>query len=125
MDVLRCKTPEMVRKEIASYLIGYNLIRLLMVQAAHHRDVSLYSISFTGALQALDVFREKFLHAAKGIMMPLYELFLAAILSEKVGNRPGRTEPRVIKRRKTTKYPYMNKPRQEMREELLANTVPA
>lgn len=124
MEVLRCKTPEMIRKEIASYLLGYNLIRLLMVQAAHHRGVPLRNISFTGTLQALNVFREKFLHAAKGMLMPLYELFLAAILAKKVGNRPGRIEPRVLKRRKSKKYPYMNKPRQQMRE-ALANSVPA
>jgi hypothetical protein len=53
MDVLRCKTPEMVRKEIWTCLLAYNLIRRTMLQAAKNKDLSPRQLSFTNALQAM------------------------------------------------------------------------
>jgi hypothetical protein len=54
MDVLRCQTPEMVRKEIWTHVLAYNLIRTVMAQAAASQGLSPRSISFKGALQILE-----------------------------------------------------------------------
>ncbi len=53
MDVLRCKTPEMVRKELWTHLLVYNLVREVMAQAARREAVEPHQISFKGALQTL------------------------------------------------------------------------
>ena len=57
MDVLRCKTPEMVRKEVWAHVLAYNLIRTVMAQAAAGHDAEPRSISFKGALQTLEAFQ--------------------------------------------------------------------
>ena len=64
MDVLRCKTPEMVEKEIWAYLLAYNLLRTVMAVAASENDVEPREISFKGAKQALTAFAPK-LEAAR------------------------------------------------------------
>src|SRR5262249_16731103 len=53
MDILRCKTPELVRKEIWTHILAYNLIRTVMAQAASKHDIDPRSISFKGAMQTL------------------------------------------------------------------------
>ena len=58
MDVLRCKTPELVRKEIWTHVLAYNLIRTIMAQAASRQDISPRSISFKATLQVLEAFRQ-------------------------------------------------------------------
>jgi DDE family transposase/transposase IS4-like protein len=99
MDVLRCKTPAMVRKEVWAHLLIYNLIRTAAAQAAEAHDVQPWQISFKGALQTVNAF---------GGALPLYtvldpaaqeQAFLAAIAGHRVGNRPDRYEPRQLKRR--------------------------
>ncbi len=99
MDQLRCLTPEMVRKEVWTCLLAYNLIRQKMLQAAIEKDISPRSMSFTNALQIL---------AAGWMVMPLLDqntqqtliqFELGSIASKIVGNRPGRVEPRAVKRR--------------------------
>ena len=57
MGELRCKTPELVRKEVWAHVLAYNLIRTVMAQAAAKHDLPPRSISFTGAMQALTAFR--------------------------------------------------------------------
>src|SRR3954470_23979239 len=57
MGELRCKTPEMVRKEVWAHLLAYNLIRTVMAQAAAKHDIPPRSISFTGAMQTLEAFQ--------------------------------------------------------------------
>src|SRR4029077_6156777 len=59
MDILRCKTPEMVRKEIWAHLLAYNLLRTVMAVAANASDVEPREISFKGAKQALTAFAPK------------------------------------------------------------------
>ena len=59
MDILRCKTPEMVRKEIWAHLLAYNLLRTVMAVAASESDVEPRKISFKGAKQALTAFAPK------------------------------------------------------------------
>src|SRR4029078_9989837 len=57
MDMLRCKTPELVRKEIWTHVLGYNLIRTVMAQAADRQGVAPRTISFKATLQVLEAFR--------------------------------------------------------------------
>ena len=51
MDILRCKTPEMVQKEIWTHLLAYNLLRTVMAVAANENDIEPRKISFKGAKQ--------------------------------------------------------------------------
>ena len=102
MDVLRSKTVEGVQKELWVYLIVYNQVRLLMLDAAERQGVAPDRISF---IDALDVVRHRGLLAAMALALVVNPL------------RPARHEPRVIKRRKD-RHTYMTKPREELRKAL-------
>ncbi len=117
MDVLRCKSPSMVRKEIWMHLLAYNLVRKLMAQAAAQANVCPRDISFKGTLQTLVAF------AAAGETCrrqqdELYGAILRAIATHRVNNRPDRIEPRAVKRR-PKKLVYLNVPRSTARARLL------
>src|SRR5438045_5913573 len=99
MDVLRCKTPEMVQKEIWVYLLAYNLLRTVMAVAASANDVEPRAISFQGAKQALTAFAPKLEAARPEERGGLVEAMLKAVAFHRVGDRPGRWEPRARKRR--------------------------
>jgi hypothetical protein len=99
MDVLRCKTPEMVRKEIWAHLLAYNLLRTVMAVAAAESDTEPRKISFKGAKQAVTAFAPKIEAARPEDRGRLIDALLKAIAYHRVGNRPGRWEPRARKRR--------------------------
>ncbi len=99
MDVLRCKTPEMVRKEIWAHLLAYNLLRTVMAVAARENDVEPRAISFKGAKQALAAFAPKLEAARPRQRARLVGAMLKAVAYHRVGDRPGRWEPRARKRR--------------------------
>ena len=99
MDVLRCKSPEMVRKEISMHLLAYNLIRTVIAESAAENHVEPRSLSFKGALQSINAFRSMIVLAATGDLPLLFDDLLGMIASHPVGNRPGRVEPRAVKRR--------------------------
>jgi len=114
MDVLRCQTPAMVRKEIAMHAIAYNLIRALMQQAAALYHVPIERISFKGSVDTLRQWTET-LNAAHNRPREQTRIFnqLLQILAEDVVPfRPERAEPRVRKRRPKA-YPLMTQPRRE------------
>lgn len=99
MDVLRGKTPAMVRKEIWTCLLAYNLIRKTMLQAAMDTELSPRQLSFTSAMQTM---------AANWVVLPtqdaptialLIETAIGGLTSQLVGKRPNRFEPRAVKRR--------------------------
>jgi hypothetical protein len=122
MDVLRCMSPDMVRKEIWAHLLAYNLIRTVMAQAAHENDLQPRDISFKGAQQTLAAFADRL--ADTDDMMHAYELYaelLSAIAVHRVGDRPNRVEPRARKRRRK-QYPRLMQPRREARNQLLQRT---
>ena len=121
MDILRCKTPELVRKEIWTHILAYNLIRTIIAQAASKHDMKPRSISFKGAIQSLKAFQP--LIALQGerdaaLRRSIYEQLLDAIATHTVGDRPNRFEPRVRKRRQK-KYDRMMKPRNEIKRDML------
>lgn len=117
MDILRCKTPELVRKEIWAHILAYNLIRTIIAQAASQNDVEPRTISFKGAIQTLEAFQpvvaiqgdHDFKHRQN-----LYQQVLDAIATHRVADRPDRFEPRLRKRRQK-KYDRMMKPRHEIK----------
>jgi hypothetical protein len=99
MDVLRCKSPEMVRKEIHMQLMAYNLIRTVIAESAAEYQVEPRSLSFKGALQSINVFRSAIVLLDSSHLPLMYDDLLGMIASHPVGNRPGRVEPRAVKRR--------------------------
>jgi len=99
MDILRCKTPDMVHKEIWTHLLAYNLLRTVMAVAANENDIEPRKLSFKGAKQALTAFAPKLEAARPEDRAPLIDAMLTTIVYHRVGNRPGRWEPRARKRR--------------------------
>jgi Transposase DDE domain len=121
MDVLRCKTPELVRKEIWTHILAYNLIRTIIAQAASKHDIDPRSISFKGAIQTLEAFQPVI--AIQGqhdlaFLMDLYQQLLDAIASHRVADRPNRFEPR-RKKRRPKHYDRLMKPRKEAKHDIL------
>ena len=99
MDVLRCKTPEMVQKEIWTHLLAYNLLRTVMAVAANENDIEPRKISFKGAKQALTACAPKIEAARPENRASLIDAMLTTIAYHRVGDRPGRWKPRARKRR--------------------------
>jgi hypothetical protein len=116
MDVLRCQSPDMVRKEIWAHLLAYNLIRTVIAQAAAKHDKHPRQISFTRAMRTLEAFRSPLAHTPSRELASLYEHMLQAIASHEIANRPNRLEPRQRKRRPKP-YPLMMKPRPQARRQ--------
>jgi len=108
MDHLRCKTPERVRNEFYTHLLGYNLIRGVMAVAAFQSGRPPWEISFKGTLQTLDKFLPMLLSRISNEAW--CEALLTAVATHIVGNRPDRVEPRLVKRRPKP-YKYLCKPR--------------
>jgi hypothetical protein len=114
MDILRCKAPEMVRKEIWAHLLAYNLLRTVMAVAAAESGLEPRQVSFKGAKQAVTAFAPK-LEAARPRARPaLIDALLEAVAYHRVGDRPGRWEPRAIKRRPKPRA-RLGQPRAEAR----------
>lgn len=113
MDVLRCKTPELVRKEIWTHILAYNLIRTIIAQAAIKHRLEPRTISFKGAIQMLEAFQPSIALRGDGdtaFRMMLYRQLLDAIAQHRVADRPNRFEPRLRKRR-PKHYGFLRKPR--------------
>jgi hypothetical protein len=119
MDVLRCKTPEMVRKEIWCHILVYNLIRATIASAAVAHKSLPRAVSFCGARQTLEAFGESLRGASGNEYEVLVRAVLKAIATHEVGDRPDRYEPRVRKRR-PKQYPVMKIPRAEAKNLLAA-----
>lgn len=114
MNILRGRTPEMVRKEIGVHLLTYNLIRTVMAQAANRAGIMPIRISFKGALQQMDAFMHRVAIATGDQQDRLVDELLRAIAYHRIGNRPGRAEPRAVKRRPKA-YRRLSQPRAEAR----------
>jgi hypothetical protein len=109
MDVLGCRTPEMNQKQLWVHLLAYNVIRLLMAQAACHADVDPRQLSFKHTLQLWTEWTARALPATP-------DLF-ALIAQCRVGHRPGRIEPRMRKRRPKP-FPWLKTPRPHARQQV-------
>ncbi len=117
MDVLRCKSPEMVEKEIWMHLLAYNLIRGVTAHAADAHEKRPRQLSFKGTLQTITAFQEAMRRAAPADREFLLQAMLRAIAQQEVGDRFGRVEPRANKRRPKAQR-YLMEPRPNARKRL-------
>lgn len=115
LDVLRCKSPALVRKEIVMHALAYNLIRALMQDIAHSHQVSVQRLSFKGTVDALRQWRDLFenTNPSARATCQLRKLFYQSIAEDLLLERPGRSEPRAVKRR-AKNFSLLTKPRHEM-----------
>lgn len=121
MDILRCRTPELVRKEIWTHILAYNLIRTIIAQAANAHQLKPRTISFKGAVQTLEAFQPLIAmhgNSHRTYRLELYQQLLDAVATHRVADRPDRFEPRQRKRRQK-KYDRMMKPRNVLKREML------
>jgi hypothetical protein len=118
MEPLRCMSPQMVEKEIAAHLLAYNLVRAVMAAAAYLRAVLPRLLSFKAALQLLRAFEQNLRHCPHGRLAIRQAHLLGAIAQMKLPHRPGRVEPRAIKRRPKP-HKLLTEPRHIVRERLL------
>jgi len=119
MDVLRCKTPAMGRKESWGHLLLDTLLRAAMAQAALGHGVRPRQGRLQGARQTLAAFPSQLAQRSSTTREQTVHAVLKAIASHRVGTRPDRYEPRVGKRRPKP-YPLMRVPRQQARARLAA-----
>jgi hypothetical protein len=117
MDVLRCRPPEMVRKELWMYVLAYNLIRAVMVRAALSQGLRPRQLSFQGALQAVNGFTPALVVAEGAVVVALLDALLGSVAAHRVGQRPNRVEPRAVKRRPKA-HKLLSVPRLQARKRL-------
>jgi hypothetical protein len=121
MDILRCKTPDLVRRELWAHILAYNLVRTIMAQAATEHCIEPRTISLKGTIQTLEAFQPLFatqgdcdrVHRRK-----LYQQFFDAVAPHRVADLPNRFEPRLRKRR-PKKYDSMLEPRHVIKRKML------
>jgi hypothetical protein len=108
----------MVEKEIWVHLLAYNILRGLMAKAAATHGAKPRELSFKGTLQTLGAFRDAMRAAEPELRQHLWEVMLEVIAHHRVGDRPGRLEPRAIKRRPKP-HRMLTVPRTEAKRRLL------
>ena len=118
METLRCLSPKMVHKELEMFFIAYNALRCLMAQAAQVHAVALERLSFKGTVDSVRQFGAAIAQARSRkkknrLMARLWEV----IAADQVPERPGRREPRAVKRRPKP-FQKLNRPRHRMKEML-------
>ena len=124
MDILRCKTPEMIRKELAVHLLAYTLVRAVMAQAAHLGGVLARALSFKSSLQLLNAYHQQLRHCGNARAYLMISHVLGAVATLRLHQRPGRAEPRAVKRRPKP-HRLLTEPRSVARAAILAHRANA
>jgi hypothetical protein len=124
MGVLRCHSPDLVRKEIWMHLLAYNRVRAVMAEAAAGAGIDPREVSFKGAVQALDAFAPVLALADPDDVPRLWAILLRAVARRRVGQRPDRYEPRAVKRRPKA-MPLLTVPRDKARRRLARGVAEA
>jgi hypothetical protein len=122
MEMLRTKSPAMVRKEIGIHLLAYNMIRGIMAEAARVTKIKPRTISFAGSVHTIRAFEEVHLYDPVRIEADLPRL-LELIGKKRVGDRPDRYEPRAVKRRPKP-HPLLRIPRQAAKRLIARGIIP-
>lgn len=118
LETLRGRTPAAVRQEVSARLIAHNLVRWTMAEAARAHDVALTRLSFKGSLDALREFTHAMSQArSRRLRTALWDELLRTLAADLVPERPGRREPRAVKRKKN-KYRRLNRLRRRFRDYL-------
>jgi hypothetical protein len=100
MDQLSCKNPQNLEREIRMHFLVHNLVRRLMLESARRHRVSLERVSFAGSLSCARRYGEALLQArSRRQRQQLMQELFAVVAADLVPNRPGRREPRAVKRR--------------------------
>jgi hypothetical protein len=116
MEVLRCQSPKMIHKELEMFLIAYNLIRCLMLQASRHYDVAFQRLSFQGTVDSVRQFTVALAQArSRKKQNELIDKFYQNLAADLVPERPGRREPRAVKRRPKP-CAWLTKPRHKFKD---------
>jgi hypothetical protein len=116
MEALRCRSPQMIEKELRMFLIAHNCLRALMAQAASKSNTPCRRISFKGTIDAIRSFHPAMLRAAsKRAINRLHKRLLEILAADGLPLRPGRKEPRAVKKRPKP-YPLLTKPRRVFKE---------
>lgn len=119
MDMLRTKTPARVRAELAMFLVGDNLIRTVMFDTFKVSEVRLEQLSFKSALMRFGLWCAGLRRSTRIMAWLLgYQAMLSDLARDFNPDRPGRYEPRVVKRRPKP-FARMQQPRRVLREQLL------
>lgn len=118
-DVLRSKTADGVRKELTARLAALNVVRAIMLEAAEAHGQDPTSLSFTHALRAILAFAPVLATAPAWKLPAIYEAMLVEICACRVHHRPGRLEPRAIRREKKH-YPRLRSTRAQWKRRLAA-----
>lgn len=121
MDILRCQSAEMVRKEVWAHLLAYNLLRGLAARAAEEAGLLPLQVSFKGTLQLVQAFAAVLWTAEVEELEEIMRRLREAIREHRVGDRANRYEPRRRKRR-PKHYPPLNESRQQARSRLEATS---
>jgi hypothetical protein len=117
LDLLSCRSPAMIHKELEMHLIAYNLIRSLMDEAARVCHAPLDRLSFKGTLDTARQYSQILAQipaSHRKRRQQVYADLLAVIAEDQVPQRPDRFEPRCQKRR-PKRYPFLKRPRRELR----------
>ena len=116
MEVLRCQSPKMIHKELEMFFIAYNLIRCLMIQASRAYEVDVQRLSFKGTVDGVRQFSVAIAQArSRKKQKELIDKLLQTIAADIVPDRPGRREPRAVKRRPKP-CAYLTKPRHKYKD---------
>jgi len=116
MEALRCRSPQMIEKELRVFLIAYNCLRALMAEAASKHNVVCRLISFKGTIDTIRSFYPAMLRAGSHrTLNRLHKRLLEILAADLLPLRPGRSEPRAVKKRPKP-YPLLTKPRQQFKE---------
>ena len=116
MNHLTCRTPEMVRKEITMFMTAYNLVRSMVLEAAQLSGIQATRISFASAAALTEEWMRVILLRKPNVSLREFKMTFLELLSENtVPLRPGRSEPRVVKRTEQ-RFPKMKKPRKSYPE---------
>lgn len=120
MEHLSSKSPQMVRKELYIHLLAYNLVRTLMFRAGVKHQVAPLRLSFQTTIRHLINFGRELAHArSKAARQRIYKALLYSVFKEQLPIRPGRSEPR-LKKRRPKNYKYLQRPRNVERQKLIA-----
>lgn len=123
MDMLRCKTPDLVRKEIWTHVLAYNLIRTIMARAADEADVEPRTISFKMTLQTLTAFQPVLANLERcslDLRKQVYDQMIQAVATHRVADRPDRFEPRKVKQPSRKRHDFLHVHRHEAKRQILA-----
>ena len=116
MEVLRCQSPKMVHKELEMFFIAYNLVRCLMLRAATDHQVDVQRLSFKGTVDGIRQFAAALAQArSRKQQREVIDEMVRTIAADSVPHRPGRREPRAVKRRPKP-CQYLTKPRHLFRD---------